>query len=156
MNVDLLDAEGGEIKAVCFGDAAERFHEVFQPGRVYDVSKGTLSAVRNRQYSNHEFEIRLDHNSYVEECTDQAAVSRIKRINYQFRKIAEVDQIQAGSMVDIVAVVHAVGDLATIMKRDGSETSKRSVTLATTVARPLNSRCGRPSPWTSAASSRGW
>ena len=28
LGVDLLDAEGGEIKAVCFGDAAERYAEV--------------------------------------------------------------------------------------------------------------------------------
>ena len=37
--LSLLDAEGGEIKAVAFGDSAERFADVFQHGRVYDVSK---------------------------------------------------------------------------------------------------------------------
>ena len=129
LNVDLLDAEGGEIKAVCFGDAAERFAELFQAGRVYDISKGQMQAVRNRQYSNHEFEIRLDHNAQVEECADAAAAAKIKKIHYAFKKIADVEQIAQGAMVDVVAVVHSVGDLTTILKRDGSETSKRSVVL---------------------------
>ena len=129
LNVDLLDAEGGEIKAVCFGDAAERYGEVFQAGRVYDISKGTLSTVRNPRYSNHQFEIRLDHNAVVEECADHSAASAIKRVNYVFKKIAEVEAVPQGAMVDVVAVVHSVGDLNTIMKRDGGETSKRSVML---------------------------
>ena len=129
LNVDLLDAEGGEIKAVCFGDTAEAYAEKFRAGVVYDVSKAQLQSVRNKQYSNHDFEIRLDHGSVVEECSDQAAIARIKRINYAFRKISDLEQVPAGAMVDVVAVVHAVGELVTIMKRDGSETSKRSITL---------------------------
>ena len=120
LNVDLLDAEGGEIKAVCFGDTAEAYAEKFRAGVVYDVSKAQLQSVRNKQYSNHDFEIRLDHGSVVEECSDQAAISRIKRINYAFRKISDLEQIPSGAMVDVVAVVHAVGELVTIMKRDGS------------------------------------
>ena len=129
LNVDLLDAEGGEIKAVCFGDTAEMYAEKFRAGAVYDVSKAQLQSVRNKQYSNHEFEIRLDHGSVVEECTDQAAIGQIKRINYAFRKISDLENAPSGAMVDVVAVVHAVGELVTIMKRDGSETSKRSITL---------------------------
>ena len=129
LNVDLLDAEGGEIKAVCFGDTAEAYAEKFRAGVVYDVSKAQLQSVRNKQYSNHDFEIRLDRGSVVEECSDQAAIARIKRINYAFRKISDLEQVPAGAMVDVVAVVHAVGELVTIMKRDGSETSKRSITL---------------------------
>jgi replication factor A1 len=106
-----------------------RYCEVFQAGRVYDISKGTLSTVRNPRFSSHQFEIRLDHNAVVEECADQAAAASIKRINYVFKKIAEVEAVAQGAMVDVVAVVHSVGDLNTIMKRDGGETSKRSVIL---------------------------
>ena len=129
LNVDLLDAEGGEIKAVCFGDTAEMYAEKFQHGKVYDVSKANLQQVRNRQYSNHEFEIRLDHGSVVEECMDTAATQSIKKINYNFRKISEMEAINPGAMVDVVAVVHSVGDLVVILKKDGSETSKRSIML---------------------------
>ena len=45
------------------------------------------------------------------------------------RKISDLENAPSGAMVDVVAVVHAVGELVTIMKRDGSETSKRSITL---------------------------
>jgi len=42
IGIEFLDAEGGEIKAVCFGDAAERYAELFQAGKVYDISKVVL------------------------------------------------------------------------------------------------------------------
>jgi replication factor A1 len=129
LGVEFLDAEGGEIKAVCFGDVAEHFANKFQAGHVYDVSKASLGTVRNPQFSKHPFEIKLDQNSVVEECLDNQATAAIKRIHYDFKKITEVDTVPAGNMVDVVAVVHSVGDLNTIMKRDGSETSKRSVIL---------------------------
>ena len=128
-NVELLDAEGGEIKAVAFGDTAERFADVFRAGSVYELSKGQIRPVRNPKFSVGEFEMMLDHNTEVREIDDPAVVGSIKRVNYAFKKIADVDHISSGSLVDVCAVVHHVGELNTIMKRDGGETSKRSITL---------------------------
>ena len=127
LNVDLLDSEGGEIKAVCFNDTAEKFSQVFQGGRVYDISKGHVSQVKNKKYNASDFEIRLDNTSLVDEVTDPQAVASIKKIHYNFQKIASIEDAMVGGMVDVIGVVHTVGDLATIMKRDGGETSKRSV-----------------------------
>jgi replication factor A1 len=129
LNVDLLDAEGGEIKAVCFNDTAERFSQVFQAGRVYDIQKGQISNVKNKKFNNADFEIRLDNGSVVEECTDTQATASIKKIHYKFQKIASIEDAFVGGMADVIGVVHTVGDLATIMKRDGGETNKRSVHL---------------------------
>ena len=80
LNVDLLDSEGGEIKAVCFNDTAEKFSQVFQGGRVYDISKGAVSQVKNKKYSGGaEFEIRLDN-------TSSSTRSRIRRLSRASRR----------------------------------------------------------------------
>lgn len=41
-SVDLLDSHGGEIRAVCFNDVADRFDQTLQMGRVVTISKASL------------------------------------------------------------------------------------------------------------------
>lgn len=41
-SVDLLDAEGGEIRAVAFNQVADQFDEVLQAGKLILLSKATL------------------------------------------------------------------------------------------------------------------
>lgn len=43
---DLLDANGGEIRAVAFNDTADKFFDMVEPGHVYLVSKGSLKPKR--------------------------------------------------------------------------------------------------------------
>lgn len=40
-SVDLLDAQGGQIKATMFKEAMDKFYDVFQENHVYIISKGT-------------------------------------------------------------------------------------------------------------------
>ena len=39
---DLVDAHGGEIRAIAFGDTADKFRDVIQQGGVYLISKASL------------------------------------------------------------------------------------------------------------------
>jgi replication factor A1 len=43
---DMLDADGGEIRAVAFNDTATKFFDILEPGSVYIVSKGSLKPKR--------------------------------------------------------------------------------------------------------------
>lgn len=45
-NFDMLDATGGEIRAVAFNDTADKFFDIVEPGHVYTVSKGSLKPKR--------------------------------------------------------------------------------------------------------------
>jgi len=39
----------------------------------------------------------------MEECVEPGVGANIKRVNYVFRPISDVEQIMAGAMVDVVA-----------------------------------------------------
>jgi len=127
LGFELLDDEGGEIKAVCFGDVAVRFSEELRQGVVYEISKGQVSAARNPRYAINQYEIKIDQNTTFKECPEWE--SKIDKIKYAFKKIEKVASLCPGDMVDIIGIAHRVGDLQTILKRDGSETQKRSVMI---------------------------
>lgn len=40
--VDLLDAQGGEIRAISFNDIADKFDNILQMGNVVTISKASL------------------------------------------------------------------------------------------------------------------
>lgn len=127
LGFELLDDEGGEIKAVCFGDVAVRFSEELRQGVVYEISKGQVSAARNPRYAINQYEIKIDQNTTFKECPEWE--SKIDKIKYAFKKIGQVGDLDQGAMVDVIGIAHSVGDLQTILKRDGSETQKRSVMI---------------------------
>ena len=103
LNFDLLDSDGGEIRCVAFGDAALKLDSVVQQGRVYYVSKGQLSTSRNMKYALQQYEIRLDMHSQVEECPEDSGV-KIAKMHFNFKKVAEVEQVPAGQLTDLLGV----------------------------------------------------
>ena len=132
-SVDLLDAEGGEIRATMFNQVQDRFGEVFQVGKVYLVSKAGLKPAR-KQYNNlnADFEIWLENTSEVTEVTDDSSAGGggIKLANYSFTRIADLESVEAGRVVDLVGVVQSVGDVSTIItKKDARELQKRDIVL---------------------------
>jgi replication factor A1 len=41
-SIDLLDKQGGEIRAVMFNNAVDKFSEIFKPKHCYLISGGTV------------------------------------------------------------------------------------------------------------------
>lgn len=66
--------QGTQIQATMFGEAARKFFEVFQMGKVYYISKGTLK-VANKQYKTvqNDYEMTLNEYSQVEEAVNEVA-----------------------------------------------------------------------------------
>ena len=60
-SVDLLDAQGGQIRATMFKDACEKFYDLFQENKVYSISKGQLKPA-NKKFSRlpNEYELTLN------------------------------------------------------------------------------------------------
>ena len=44
---DMLDAHGGEIRAIGFGNEADRFEPVVNVGEIVEISKASLKPKRN-------------------------------------------------------------------------------------------------------------
>ncbi|GBF93369.1 replication A 70 kDa DNA-binding subunit A [Raphidocelis subcapitata] len=128
---DLLDKDGGEIRATAWNDQVDAFMNVVQPGGVYLLSKGSLKPKNARFNSTrHDFEIFLERSSTlvaVEEGDCEAAA--IPRIQYNFTKLHDIERIAAGGVVDVIGVVYQVNPAQRITRRDGTDTDKRSIQL---------------------------
>lgn len=66
-NVTVKD-ETGEIRAIAWGEDAEKFHKIFQMENVYYISNGRIQKANSRFNStSHEYELTFDKNTVVEE-----------------------------------------------------------------------------------------
>ena len=65
-SADLLDCDGGEIKASSFNDAADKFNEMLQLGKVFTFSRGSVK-VANKQYNhtNHRYELTFERDALI-------------------------------------------------------------------------------------------
>ncbi|XP_031483992.1 replication protein A 70 kDa DNA-binding subunit A-like [Nymphaea colorata] len=125
---DLLDSDGGEIRVTCFNLVADQFYDRINVGNVYLISKGSLKpAQKNFNHLNNEWEILLESTSTIEPCLEED--SSIPRQQFNFRPISEIESMENNSMVDIIGVVVSVHPSSTIMRKNGTETQKRTLQL---------------------------
>ncbi|CAM6020117.1 unnamed protein product [Sphagnum balticum] len=87
-NVELTDEDGTQILATMFKEAADKFFDKLQLGKVYFITKGSLR-VANKQFSNvnNDYEMTLNANSEVEEVPEDAASIQMPAMKYKFVKI---------------------------------------------------------------------
>ncbi|CAN1144020.1 Replication protein A 70 kDa DNA-binding subunit C, partial [Linum perenne] len=125
---DLLDSDGGEIRVTCFNTVADQFYPRIELGRVYTISKGTLKpAQKNFNHLNNDLEIHLEIGSIVQQCDDDD--NSIPRQQFHFRLISDVEGMESNSIVDIIGVVIQIHTANSIMKKNGTETQKRTLQL---------------------------
>lgn len=72
-----------------FNEAARKFFDKFQVGKVYYISKGTLK-VANKQFKTvqNDYEMTLNDNSIIEEATDEGVF--IPETNFNFIPIDQL------------------------------------------------------------------
>lgn len=127
---DLLDRDGGEIRATAFGAEADKFFEIIEVGGIYQLSKASLQQKRAQyNHTNHQYEIKLDRNSQLERMPEDQDTAAIPAVNYNFRRICDLENAEAGAMVDVIGLVETCDNWQTITRRTGEETQKRSMML---------------------------
>ncbi|CAL5097352.1 unnamed protein product [Urochloa decumbens] len=125
---DLLDAQGGEIRATCFNAQADQFFDLIEVDKVYVISRGSLKPAQKKfNPLNHEYEITVDFKTTIEVCPSDDI--SIPRQQYNFRQISEIENIEVGALVDLVGIVTSVCPSTTITRKDGSEARKRTLQL---------------------------
>uniref|UniRef100_A0A0D6R679 Replication protein A subunit n=1 Tax=Araucaria cunninghamii TaxID=56994 RepID=A0A0D6R679_ARACU len=130
---DLLDSDGGEIRVTCFNAVADQFYDRIESGRVYTISKGSLKpAQKNFNHLKNDWEIFLESSSTVEACLEED--NSIPTQQFNFRPIREVEDAENNSMVDIIGIVVSINPSNTIMRKNGTETQKRTLQLKDTSA----------------------
>lgn len=116
--------ESGSIKVSCFNETVDLFYEMFDVGKVYNVSNGTVK-MTNRKFSTatSEYEINLERNSEITLVYDDKTPKF-------FFKFVKVQDIAPDTMIDFIGAVKTVGEVQSIvLKKDGSTTTKRDIVL---------------------------
>jgi len=127
-HVELLDSEGGEIRASFFNDAAEKNYEKTQVGKCFVLSKGQVKTA-NRQYNmcKHRYELIFDKLAQVEEVGDVAGIDAVKL------EISDLRSVQSKTLpcsVDICGIVASFEQTNAFTSKDGKNLVKRELTIA--------------------------
>ncbi|CAI9100690.1 OLC1v1037845C1 [Oldenlandia corymbosa var. corymbosa] len=124
---DLLDSDGGEIRATCFNAVVDRFYDVIEVGKVYIISKGSLKAAKKDfNHLKNEWEIFLESSSTVDLCPDEDAIPPQQ---FSFRPISDIESAENNSILDVIGVVINVNPSVPIMRKNGMETQRRILNL---------------------------
>lgn len=125
---DLLDSDGGEIRVTCFNDVADQFYEQVEIGKVYYFSKGSVRpAQKAYNHLKNDHEIRLDNTSTIQACFDDD--NSIPHQQFHFRPIADIEGLENNSVLDIIGVVSSITPSSSLMRKNGTETQKRTLQL---------------------------
>uniref|UniRef100_A0A1J3D750 Replication protein A subunit n=1 Tax=Noccaea caerulescens TaxID=107243 RepID=A0A1J3D750_NOCCA len=130
-NVELTDEEGTQIQATMFNDAARKFFDMFQLGKVYYISRGSLK-LANKQFKTvqNDYEMTLNENSEVEEASSEEMF--IPETKFNFVPIEELGlYVNQKELIDLIGVVQSVSPTMSIRRRTDNEMiPKRDITLA--------------------------
>jgi len=124
---DLLDKEGGEIRASFFNAAADKYETTLQIGKCYVFSRGSVK-IANRQYNpcNHRYEITFDKDSIVAESSDDG---EIKAFQFNFVDLRNLQSKTLPAKVDLCGVVSSFKPVLSFTSKDGKELVKREITI---------------------------
>ncbi|KAL8452196.1 hypothetical protein Emed_001503 [Eimeria media] len=126
--VNLIDAQATEIRATFFGRAVCLWYPRLHVGRVYTFSGGILQRA-NRVHNPfpHEVEIKFDATAQIEEAEDMPSIPLQK---FERVKIADIQKLPSGTIVDLLAFVTEAKEPQTIISRTkNEELVRRELTL---------------------------
>ncbi|KAI4303759.1 hypothetical protein MLD38_039355 [Melastoma candidum] len=130
-NVELTDEDGTQIQATMFNDAARKFYDKLEMGKVYFISKGTLK-VANKQFKTvqNDYEMTLNENSEIEEANHEAVF--VPETKFNFVPIDMLGTYVNGKdLVDVIGVVQSVSPTVSIRRKSDNESiPKREITIA--------------------------
>ncbi|WVZ55988.1 hypothetical protein U9M48_006580 [Paspalum notatum var. saurae] len=129
-NVELTDEDGTQIQATMFNEAAKKFYPMFEVGKVYYVSKGSLK-IANKQFKTvkNDYEMTLNENAVVEEAEGEVFIPQVQ---YTFVKINQLGSyVNSRELVDIVGVLQSVSPTLSVRRKiDGETIPKRDIVIA--------------------------
>jgi len=135
-SVDLLDKEGGEIRASVFNGAADKYEPLLQIGKCYVFSRGNVK-IANKQYNpcNHRYEIVFDEKSIIAGSSDDG---EIKAFQFNFVDLRNLSNKTLPAKVDLCGVISSFKPCLTFTSKDGKELVKREVTLTDDTATSID------------------
>ncbi|OWB73514.1 hypothetical protein B5S31_g3260 [[Candida] boidinii] len=126
-NCNFLD-ETGEIRATGFNDAADKFYDLLQEGKVYYISRCRMNSAKP-QFSNlkHQYELQFDRDTQIEECDDD---NNVPKLHFDFVPLNEIQNLDPNAIIDVIGVLKDVKELKEITARStGKPFNRRDVVI---------------------------
>ncbi|KRX04141.1 Nucleic acid-binding, OB-fold [Pseudocohnilembus persalinus] len=121
---DLIDVEGTEITATCFGEAVDKFYDLVQQGQVYVFENGLIRENNNSTFNKpNKYVINFSPQSIIELTDDDQS---IKQENFSFKTVEEFIQLKVKERADLCVYIKKAGELQSLK---GGQLMKRSLTL---------------------------
>jgi replication factor A1 len=135
LSVDLLDAQGGEIRATMFNEQVDSFSALLEKNHVYLISGGSLKPA-NAKFTNfkNEFELTFNSSTTIQPVSEAAD---IKMQQYSFVPIGDIAHKAKDAMVDVLGVIVQVSQLGSITTKKGDQLAKRTVVLLDSSSRSI-------------------
>lgn len=130
-SAELLDEAGTSIEGTFWREAADRYYDTLEDGKVYIFARGSVKPA-NKTYNRTRNDYCLHFDASTEVEASEGDISVAVRLN-----IVTIDQLPAfvdkKAPVDILGVCTSVGSLGSVKRKsDASELSRRDVTLVDT------------------------
>ncbi|ETO26742.1 hypothetical protein RFI_10392, partial [Reticulomyxa filosa] len=117
-SVDLLDKDGGEIRATAFNETVDSLYPIFNKDGVYLISKGKVSlAKKGFTHIKNDFSIIMNEETEVELCRED---SQIEKQKFKFIQIGSILDVQFGEFIDVIGCVES---------NKQKEVKRRTITL---------------------------
>ena len=127
-SVDLIDNQGGEIRASMFNEAATKYYDLFAKNKVYSISKGTVKIARKGYtHIKNDYSIVLNADAEIHELPNDNTISSL---NYNFIEINELRDVADKEFVDVIGIITSISELRTILsKKTSKELICRNISL---------------------------
>lgn len=126
-SVDFLD-ESGEIKATGFNEQCDTWYDVLEEGQVYYVSH-CRAAISKKQFNTtpHDYELTFERNTIIEKAEHQEDIPQIR---FNFTTLADLQEIEKDSTVDVIGVLKSVEEVTQIIAKSTQKPyDKRELTI---------------------------
>lgn len=135
-SVDLLDAEGGEIRANFFNKAVDQYQDKVKKGKCFTFAGGNVR-VANRQYNtcNHRYELIFDAGARIEEVADNGGIQDMK---FSFIDLRAVQAKPLPCTVDICGVLVGFKPCLSFTSQAGKQLVKRELVIADDTASSIS------------------
>ncbi|XP_035220738.1 replication protein A 70 kDa DNA-binding subunit-like [Stegodyphus dumicola] len=127
-SVNLLD-ETGEIRATGFNDAVDKFYDLLEPNKVFYISRATLKTANTKFNSvKNDYEMSFNNDTCIQPCEE--ASSTIPMLQFDFVPIAQIEQVDKDTNIDVIGVCKSASDVLTFTARTtNKELVKRDIRL---------------------------
>lgn len=125
-SIELLDENGGQIRATFFNDVAKKYFDALHERAVYFFSGGKIKNA-NKKFTTiqHNYEITFDRDTIIQQARD----SVIPDDNFNFTKFCDITNVDENSILDVVGIVKDIGEAKEFTTKNNRKTKRCNIKL---------------------------